>query len=178
MTLVNVAKTRNAIDSRILEAIIRAVNKRDSYILKYSWIEEELRAIVDNEDEFRALEERMYELISGGEVKNVRIIYRHVDSIGDSVVAVAPCTLTEERWNTLVELADLYDYAGYEDPTAFKYDKAVKYDRPSIDIAMHNLVRAWCVMRYIDDNAREVYDAFKAYGLEKSFEEITKDVEP
>jgi hypothetical protein len=168
-----------AVDSRIIETIIRAVYKYDSFILKYDWVEKELKNIVGNEDEYRALEEKMYELISDGEVKNVKIIFRHVDSIGDSVVAVAPCTLTEEQWEELEELADLYDYDGYEDPTAYKYDYAVERDRPSLDIVMHNLIRAWCIMRYIDDNAREVYETFKKeYGLEKSFEEITKDVEP
>jgi len=168
--------TEQAPDKRILEAIIRAVYRYDSFVLKYAWIEKELRSIVDNEDEYKALEEKMYELIANGEIRNVGIIFRHVDSIGDSVVAVAPCTLTETQWEELEELADLYDYAGYEDPTAFKYDLAVKRDRPSLDIVMHNLVRAWCVMRYIDDSAREIYDAFKKmYKLEKRFEEIVKE---
>jgi hypothetical protein len=167
------------VDRRIIEAIIRAVYRYDSFVLKYAWIEKELRSVVDNEDEYRALEEEMYELISDDRIKNVRIIFRHVDSIGDSVVAVSPCTLTEEQWRELEDLADLYDYAGYEDPTAYKYDGAVKHDRPSLDIVIHNLIRAWCIMRYGDYNARDVYDAFKAeYGLEKRFTDITRDVKP
>jgi len=167
------------VDSRIIEAIIRAVYRYDSFVLKYAWIEKELRSIVGNENELRALEEKMYEHLMNGEIKNVSVVYYHEDAVDNNVVVVAPCTLSNEQWMILEGLADMYDYAGYEDPTAFKYDLVVKYDRPSIDIVMHNLVRAWCVMRYIDDNAREVYNAFKAsYGLEKSFEEITKDVEP
>jgi hypothetical protein len=167
------------VDSRIIEAIIRAVYRYDSFVLKYGWIEKELRSIVGNENELRVLEEKMYEHLMNGEIKNVSMVYYHEDAVDNNVVVVAPCKLTKEQWYRLEDLADMYDYAGYEDPTAFKYDLVVKYDRPSIDIVMHNLVRAWCVMRYIDDNAREVYNAFKAsYGLEKSFEEITKDVEP
>jgi hypothetical protein len=166
------------VDSRILEAIIRAVFKYDSFVLKYAWIEKELRSIVNNEDEFRVLEEKMYEHIVYSGIKNVSMIYYHEDAVDNNVVVVAPCTLSNEQFATLEELADLYDYAGYEDPTAFKYVNVVKYDRPSLDIVMHNLIRAWC-MRHTDDNARKVYDAFKkAYGLEKSFEEITKDIEP
>jgi hypothetical protein len=160
-----------AIDRRILEAIIRAVYRYDSFVLKYAWIEKELRSIVGNEYEFRVL------YVERRRLRHV--VYYHEDAVDNNVVVVAPCTLSNEQWMMLEGLADMYDYAGYEDPTAFKYDLVVKYDRPSIDIVMHNLVRAWCVMRYIDDNAREVYNAFKAsYGLEKSFEEITKDVEP
>jgi hypothetical protein len=70
-------------------------------------------------------------------------------------------------------LAELYDYRGYEDPSAFKHDFVVKPDKPSLDFVLHNLIRAWCGLRYGDDNARAVYDAFKAaYGLEKSYEEV------
>ena len=160
-----------AVDRRILEAIIRAVYNYDSLILKYSWIEDELRALVSSDEEYRALEEKMYELISNGEIKNVRLIYRHVDSISGSVVAVAPCTLTKEQWQELEELADLYDYAGYEDPSAFRHVFVVKPDRPSLDFVLHNLIRAQCAMTYSDSNALAVYNAFKD-KLEKSFREV------
>jgi hypothetical protein len=165
------------VDRRIIETIIRAVYRYDSFVLRYDWIAGELRDVVSNENEYKALEEEMYELISGGRIKNVRIIFRHVDSIGDSVVAVSPCTLTEEQWRELEDLADLYDYAGYEDPTAYRYSLVVKTDRPSLDIVLHNLIRAWCVMTYSDTNAKAVYDAFKG-KLEKSFTKITADIEP
>ncbi len=162
-----------AIDGRILEAIIRAVYNYDSLVLKYSWIEDELKAIVKDENEYKKLEEKMYELIADGEIKNVRIIYRHIDSIGDSVVAVSPCTLTKEQWEELEDLADLYDYAGYEDSCAFKCDFVVKSDRPSLDFVLHNIIRAWCVMLYGDSNAYAVYNVFNAvYKLEKSYREI------
>ncbi len=166
-------KKTTAVDKRILEAIIRAVYNYDSLVLKYSWIEDELRALVNSDEEYKALEEEMYEAVANGEVKNVRIIYRHIDSIGDSVVAVAPCTLTKEQWEGLEDLADLYDYAGYEDPCAFKCDFVVKPDRPSLDFVLHNLIRAWCVMLYGDSNAYAVYNVFNAmYKLEKSYREI------
>jgi hypothetical protein len=161
------------VDSRILEAVIRAVYNYDSFVLKYSWIEDELKAVVKDEEEYRRLEEEMYELISDGRIKNVGIIYRHIDSIGDSVVAVAPCTLTKEQWRELEELADLYDYAGYEDPSAYKHDFVVKRDRPSLDFVLHNIIRAWCMMLYGDSNALAVYNTFSAiYKLEKSYSEI------
>jgi hypothetical protein len=165
------------ITSAICKAIIRAVYRWDSLILKYDWIAGELRALVSNEDEYNALEAEMYEYISEGKIKNVRIIYRHVDSVGDSVVAVAPCTLAKEQWEELEELADLYDYAGYEDPTAYRYSLVVKRDRPSLDVVLHNLIRAWCVMTYADSNAYAVYSAFND-KLEKKFKEIVEDVEP
>jgi len=98
-------------------------------------------ALVKDEDEYKTLEKKMYDLISNGEIKNVRIIHRHVDSIGDSVVAVSPCTLSKEQWRKLEDLADLYDYAGYEDPCAFKCDFVVEPDRPSLDVVLHNLIR-------------------------------------
>jgi hypothetical protein len=162
-----------AVDSRILEAIIRAVYNYDSFVMRYDWIEDELKAVVRDEVEYKTLAERMYELISDGEIKNVRIIYRHVDSIGDSVVAVSPCTLAKEQWEELEDLADMYDYAGYEDPCAYKCDFVVKRDRPSLDIVLHNSIRAWCIMLYGDVNALAVYNMFKErYGLEKSYKEI------
>ncbi len=167
------AKKMVAVDQRILESIIRAVYNYDSLVLKYSWIEDELRALVNSGEEYKALEEEMYEAIANGKVKNVRIIYRHIDSIGDSVVAVAPCTLTKEQWEELEDLADLYDYAGYEDSCAFKCDFVVKPDRPSLDFVLHNIIRAWCVMLYGDSNAYAVYNVFNAvYKLEKSYREI------
>jgi len=161
------------VDRRILEAIIRAVYNYDSLILRYDWIEDELKAAVKDDSEYRWLEEEMYELISDGRIKNVRIIFRHVDSIGDSVVAVAPCTLAEEQWQELEDLADLYDYAGYEDPSAYRHDFVVRPDRPSLDFVLHNLIKAWCIMRYGDSNALAVYNAFnETYKLEKSYREI------
>jgi len=163
------------VDSRILEAIIRTVYNYDSLVLKYSWIEDELKGLVKDENEYARLEEEMYGLISDGAIKNVRIIYRHADSVGDSVVAVAPCTLTKEQWEELEDLADLYDYAGYEDPCAFKCDFVVKPDRPSLDVLLHNIIRAWCVMLYGDSNALAVYEMFKtAYELNKSYREIVR----
>ena len=168
-----VAEKMTAVDKRILETIIRAVYNYDSLILKYSWIEDELRTIVSDENEYKKLETEVYEAISNGEIKNVKIIYRHVDSIGDSVVAVSPCTLTKEQWEELEDLADLYDYAGYEDPCAFKCDFVVKPDRPSLDVLLHNLIRAWCIMLYGDSNALAVYNMFKeTYRLDKSYREI------
>lgn len=166
------------VDKRILEAIIRAVYRWDSFILRYDWIADELRVLV-SEDEYNALEEKMYEYIADGKIKNVRVIFRHFDSIGDSVVAVAPCTLSKEQWEELEDLADLYDYAGYEDPTAYKYDLVVKRDRPSLDVVMHNIIKAWCVMTYADANAYAIYSALnETYKLEKSFQKITENVEP
>lgn len=161
---------QHTIDSRILEAIIRAVYNYDSLILKYGWIADELRALVSN-DEYNALETKMYELFSDGKIRNVRMIYRHIDSIDDSVVAVVPCTFSKEQWEELEDLADLYDYAGYEDPCAFKCDFVVKPDRPSLDVLLHNLIRAQCVMLYGDSNALAVYEMFKD-GLDKSYREI------
>jgi len=167
-----VAEKMTTVDKRILETIIRAVYNYDSLVLKYSWIEDELRALVSN-DEYKTLEEEMYEYISDGKIKNVRVIYRNVDSIGDSVVAVSPCTLVREQWEELEDLADLYDYAGYEDPCAFKCDFVVKPDRPSLDVLLHNLIRAWCIMLYGDSNALAVYNMFKeTYRLDKSYREI------
>jgi len=170
---------QGAVDKRIIEAIIRAVYRWDSLILKYDWIADELDALVSNEDEYDALVEKMYEAIMDRGVKNVRVIYSHVDSIGDCVVAVAPCTLSEDQWRELEELANLYNYVGYEDPTAYRYSLVVKRDRPSLDIVMHNLIRAWCAMPYVVGNAYAVYVAFNvAYELEKKFNKIIEDIEP
>ena len=73
----------------------------------------------------------------------------------------------------------MYDYAGYEDPSAYRHDFVVEPDRPSLDFVMHNLIRAWCVMTYADANAYAVYSAFnETYKLEKKFKEIVEDVEP
>jgi hypothetical protein len=168
-----VAEKMTTVDKRILETIIRAVYNYNSLILKYSWIEDELRALVRDENEYKKLETEVYEAISNGEIKNVKIIYRHVDSIGDSVVAVSPCTLVREQWEELEDLADLYDYAGYEDPCAFKCDFVVKPDRPSLDVLLHNIIRAWCIMLYGDSNALAVYNMFKeVYGLDKNYREV------
>jgi len=167
-----IVEKMTTVDKRLIESIIRAVYSYDSFVLKYSWIEDELRALVSN-GEYKTLEEEMYEYISDGKIKNVRVIYRNVDSIGDSVVAVSPCTLVREQWEELEDLADLYDYAGYEDPCAFKCDFVVKPDRPSLDIVLHNIIRAWCIMLYGDSNALAVYNMFKeTYRLDKSFREI------
>jgi len=167
-----IVEKMTTVDKRLIESIIRAVYSYDSFVLKYSWIEDELRALVSN-DEYKTLEEEMYEYISDGKIKNVRVIYRNVDSIGDSVVAVSPCTLVREQWEELEDLADLYDYAGYEDPCAFKCDFVVKPDRPSLDVLLHNIIRAWCIMLYGDSNALAVYNMFKeTYRLDKSYHEI------
>jgi uncharacterized membrane protein len=65
-----------------------------------------------------------------------------------------------------------------DDPTAYRYSLVVKRD-PSLDVVLHNLIRAWCVMTYADNNAYAVYNALNAaYRLEKKFKEITEDVEP
>jgi len=169
--------TEQVPDKRILEAIIRAVYRYDSHILRYDWIASELEDLV-GEDEYWTLETVMYESIVDGKIKNVRMIRGPTESADKDVVAVAPCALTEEQWRSLEELAELYDYSGYIDPTMGRYSLVVKYDRPSLDIVMHNLIRAWCMLRYVDDSARAVYDAFNAtYKLGKSFQAVTRDIE-
>jgi hypothetical protein len=157
-----------AIDERVIEAIIRAVDRYNSFVLRYSWITDELRDLVSKNKyyvlkEYYALKEKLHEYIATGRIRNVRMIY-------DYVVAVAPCEVPEEKWRVLKELAELYGYEAYDDPCSFKYF-TVMFSHPSLDFVLHNLIRAWCMLGEYDDNAEALYNSF-ATVLRKKFDEI------
>jgi len=165
-----------AVDQRILEAIIRAVYRHNSLVLRYGWISNELKDIA--RDEYRRLDEDAYNLIVGREIRNVYMIYYHPNNTDNNIVAVVPCE-SDDLLEILEELADLYNYTGYEDPTAYKYNLAAKPDRPSLEIVMHNLIKLYCSVThrtYRLNIAKAVYDTFNVYKLEKSFQEIIEGV--
>jgi hypothetical protein len=57
---------KEQIDKRIVTAIIRAVAERGSFVVRYRDVYEQLDKLVEDDDEFYKLEDKMYEAVSEG----------------------------------------------------------------------------------------------------------------
>jgi hypothetical protein len=117
------------IDKRIVIAIIRAVAERESFVVQYRDVYEQLDRLVEDDDEFYKLENEMYEAVSEGLLRGV---YKFPGPCGDSdcdVVVVSPEPLSQEVLNVIEHIASLYQFKLYD---------GVKEE---VDKVIHNFVK-------------------------------------
>jgi hypothetical protein len=146
------------IDKRAIAAIIRAVYGTRSFVVWYGDIYESLRYMINDGDEFHEIENRLYEDIVEGRIKNV---YRFQGPCGDSdcdIVIVSPVELSKEKLKIIEELTQLYRFKGYDGD---------EDEREELTQTLHNLVKLWssgCM--HMSGPAEAVYELAKNYGFE------------
>ena len=156
-------ETQTQIDKRAVIAIARAVAEKRSFVVWYGDIYDQLRGLIEDYDEFHEVENKLYEDVVEGKIKNV---YRFWGTCGDSecdIVIVSPRELSEGKLKIIKELTQLYrfkDYDGDED------------EREELTQTLHNLVKMWASgCMHISGPAEAIYELAKNYGLEIEEEE-------
>jgi len=154
---------QNQIDKRAIMAIVHAVTEKRSFVVWYGDIYYELHGLINDDDEFHEVENRLYENIAEMRIRNV---YRFQGPCGDSdcdIVVVSPSELDESQLNMLRELSQLYRFKGYDGD---------EDEREELTLTLHNLIKMWsssCLKK--SSPAESVYTLAKNYGLEIEEEE-------
>jgi len=155
-------ENQNQIDKRAIAAIIRAVYDMRSFVVWYGNIYEQLRYMINDDDEFHKIENKLYEDIVEGRIKNV---YRFQGPCSDSdcdIIIVSPVELDKEKLKIIEELAQLYRFKGYDGNES---------EREELSISLHNLVKMWASgCMHMSSPAEAVY------VLAKNYFEIREDV--
>ena len=154
---------QNQIDRRAVIAIARAVEMRRSYVLWYGDIYDELRSLIEDDEEFHRVENRLYEDIVDGRIRNVYRFWGTCDDSECDVIVVSPIELDENQLKMLKELAELYSFKRYDGD---------RDEREELTLVLHNLIKMWasgCLK--ISGPAEAVYTLAKRYGLEIEEEE-------
>jgi hypothetical protein len=151
------------IDKREIIAIINAVAKRRSFVVWYGDIYDELRELIEDDDEFHEVENKLYDDIVERRIKNMYRFWGACDDSECDIVIVSPIELTEEQLNILRELSNLYSFKGYDGD---------EDEREELSTTIHNLIKMWasgCLK--MSSPAEAVYVLAKNYGLEIEKEE-------
>jgi len=156
-------QNQNQIDKRAIIAIARAVLKNKSYVLWYGDIYDELRDMIENDDEFHEVENKLYEDVVNGRIKNVYRFWGTCDSSECDIIIISPFELDERRLKIIEELAELYSFKGYDGD---------EDEREELTQTLHNLIKKWasgCLK--MSSPAEAVYVLAKNYGLDIEEEE-------
>jgi hypothetical protein len=167
--MVQNTQTRADVDKRAIHAIIRAVNT-GSFVVSYADIYDQLKNIIDDEDEFDRVEFDLYDRIASRSMRYVKRITAACDTTELELVAVAPCELDDDEWGRLYELGDLF--------LDMHDNNAHDSDRDCVRNTVDMLIRASCKIDYKasgDDVARAVYNALaREYDIDEDYEDIVK----
>ena len=146
------------IDKREIMAIARAVVEKRSYVVKYIDIYNALRDIVEDDDEFHELENKLYDDIVEGRIENVYRFGGKCDDSDCDVVIVTPGELSEKQLKIIEELIELYTFRLYDGD---------EDERSELTRTLHNLIKMWFSdCRYASSPAEAVYELAKKYTLE------------
>ncbi len=151
------------IDKRAIIAIIKAVAKRRSFVVWYGDVYDELRDMIEDDDEFHEIENKLYEDIVERRIKNVYRFWGVCDDSECDIVVVSPVELSEDKLKMLRELSQLYSFKGYDGD---------EDEREELTATIHNLVKMWsssCLK--MSSPAEAIYNLAKAYGLKIEEEE-------
>ncbi len=144
------------IDRRIITAILRAVAERNSFVVRYHDIYDQLDGLAEDGGKFYRLEDKAYEAISEGLLRGV---YKFPGPCEDSdcdIVVVSPEPLSEEALRVIEYIASLYQFRPYDGSGR----------REEVDRIIHNFVKmqtSSCLE--VSSPAKAVYELAKAYGL-------------
>jgi hypothetical protein len=137
------------IDKRIVTAVIRAIAERNSFVVRYRDVYEQLDKLVEDNDEFYELEDKMYEAVSEG-------LLRGVYKFPGSLVVASPEPLSEEVLKVVEYITLLYQFRPYDGSNK----------RGEVDEVIHNFVKmqtSGCLE--VASPAKAVYELAKAHGL-------------
>jgi len=150
----------------VKQALLNAVKKVRSCVLRYEYIYDEIYALIEDEDETWHVENAFYEVLAGGDVKiDDVVVYKvYVDedtSENDIVVALVGEYMTSWQIEVLKEIAELFATRKYDrfDDKDGRFCDATPisaYERVEVYTVLHNLVCMWTNCRdVIEELERE-----------------------
>jgi len=156
-------ENQTQIDKRAVIAIARAVAEKRSFVVWYGDVYNQLRGLIEDYDEFHEIENKLYEDVVEGRIKNVYRFWGTCDDSDCDIVIVSPRELSEEKLKIIEELTELYRFKGYDGD---------EDEREELTQTLHNLVKMWTsgCMR-MSGPAEAIYELAKNYGLEIEEEE-------
>jgi hypothetical protein len=156
-------QTKDQVDKRAIAAIIRAIYDTRSFVVWYRNIYEPLSYMINDDDEFYKIENKLYEDIVEGRIKNVYRFQGPCDDSECDIVVISPIELDENQLKMLSKLTELYRFKGYDGDES---------EREELTQTLHNLVKMWasgCLR--MSSPAEAVYMLARRYGLEIEEEE-------
>jgi len=162
-TKTQIQNQTSQIDKRAVIAIARALAKRKSFAVWYGDIYDELRNIIEDDDEFHEVENKLYEDIVDGKIRNMYRFWGTCDASECDIIIVTPVGLDESQLKIVKELTGLYRFKGYDGD---------EEEREELTLTIHNLIKAWssgCLK--MSSPAEAIYVLAKDYGLEIEEEE-------
>jgi len=146
------------IDKRAIVAIARAVEKKRSFVVWYGDIYDALRNLIIEDDEFHEIENKLYEDVVNGRIKNVYRFWGTCDSSECDIVIVTPGELSEKQLKIVEELIELYTFRLYDGD---------EDERSELTRTLHNLIKMWFSdCRYASSPAEAVYVLAEKYMLD------------
>jgi hypothetical protein len=149
----------------VKQAVLNAIRKTRSCVLRYEYIYDEIYSLIDDEDVARSVENAFYTVLTSGglRIDDVVVYKIYVDedeSTNDIVVALVGESLTEKQIEMLREIAELFatkKYDRFDEEEEF-YDATPisAYERTEVYTTLHNLVCMWTNCRdVIEELGRE-----------------------
>jgi len=152
----------------VKQALLNAVKKARSCVLRYEYIYDEIYSLIDDEDVAWNVEDAFYLSLVGDGVKidDVTVYKIYVDedeSTNDIVAVLVGEQLTAQQFEMLKEIAELFAtrrYDKFDDKEGRFYDATPisAYERNEVYTVMHNLVCMWTNCRDVIKELEEDED--------------------
>jgi hypothetical protein len=141
----------------VKQALLNAIKKARSYVLRYEYIYDEIYSLIDDEDVAWSVENAFYALCDGVKIDDVVVYKIYVDedeSINDVVVVLVGDELTAQQLKMLEEIAELfaakkYDKFGDEEGRFYDATPIGAHERVEVYTVLHNLVCMWTNCRNV-----------------------------
>jgi len=148
----------------VKQALINAVKRARSCVLRYEYVYDEIHNIIEDEDEAREVESAAWATLRDVKIDDIVVykIYTDEDtSENDVVVVLFDEKLTHRQLKILEEVASLYavgeyEYDVYDREDGRFYDAVTsRYKRDEVYTVLHNLVQMWTNCRSVIEELEE-----------------------
>jgi len=154
-------------DKRAILAVIKAVARKNSFVIRYGDIEDEMSEMIEDENEYDKVRYGFYDLLY--EQKKLKYIYYIYEDEQESYfdrIVVSPVELDDKQVDTLREIASLLVYGFSLDMDKDRSEIEDEVDEVIIKV-INGLIRKWSMGCTGDSTpALAVYEIAKAYGLD------------
>jgi hypothetical protein len=135
----------------IKQALLNAIRRARSCVLRYEYIYDEIHSLIDDEDVASDVEDALYGVIYRVRIDDIvtyKIYVDEDDSNNDIIVVLVNDELTEQQVEMLKVIAELlatkrYDRFSEEERRFYDATPISPYERVEVYTVLHNLVCAW-----------------------------------
>jgi hypothetical protein len=151
----------------VKQALLNAIRKTRSCVLRYEYIYDEIYALIEDEDVAWNVENALYGVIYGVRIDDIvtyKIYVDEDDSHNDVIVVLVGDELSERQVEMLKRIADLfaterYDVFSKEEGQFYDATPIAPYERYEVYTVLHNLVCAWTNCREVIEELEKEEDA-------------------